>query len=208
MYKRKRSREEAEPQKKKNTTTTSRKRRRQTHQLNTTKYQIRHLFTQPTDAQYSTAAVALKRTPHAHHIQSLRKHTHISSAAIDDIIILLIRPRLPLNTALLLCHDSYFMSCTDMTRHQTRIRNVVNTHSTTLIPLFDSAHWFLVEVNTDTTTFTFYNSYGKHGQRKWSPTFKAWLTHHMHGPWTAAQGIAPQQPGTTECGTHTHYSTS
>ena len=132
----------------------------------------------------------------------------ISSAAIDEIIILLIRPRLPPNTALLLCHDSYFMSCTDMTRHQTRIRNVVNTHSTTLIPLFDSAHWFLVEVNTDTTTFTFYNSYGKHGQRKWSPTFKAWLTHHMHGPWTAAQGIAPQQPGTTECGTHTHYSTS
>ena len=90
-----------------------------------------------------------------------------------------------------------------MFRHQKRIRNVINTHSTTLIPLFDSAHWFLVEVNTDTRTFTFYNSYGKHGQRKWSPTLKAWLTHHMHGPWTAAQGIAIQQPGTTECGTHT-----
>jgi hypothetical protein len=95
------------------------------------------------------------------------------------------------------------MSCTDMTRHQKRMRNVINTHSTTLISLFDSAHWFLVEVNADTRTFAFYNSYGKHGQRKWSPTLKAWLTHHMHGPWTAAQGIATQQPGTTECGTHT-----
>ena len=150
----------------KKTTTTTRKRRRQTHQLNTTEYQIRHLFTQPTDAQYSTAAVALERTPHAHAIQSLREHAHISSAAIDEILILLIRPRLPPNTALLLCHDSYFMPHTDMPIHQKRARNVINTHSTTLIPLFDSAHWFLVEVNTDTRTFTFYNSYGKHGQRK------------------------------------------
>jgi hypothetical protein len=109
----------------------------------------------------------------------------------------------PPNTGVLLCHDSYFMSCTDMSRHQKRIRNMINTHSTTLIPLFDSVHGCLVEVNPDTRTFTFYNSYGKHGQRKWSPTLKAWLTHHMHGPWTAAQEIATQQPGTTECGTHT-----
>jgi hypothetical protein len=95
------------------------------------------------------------------------------------------------------------MTRTDMPRHQKRVRNVIATHSTTLIPLFDSVHWFLVVVNTDTRTFTFYKSYGKHGQQKWSPTLKAWLTHHIHGPWTAAQGIATQQPGTTECGTYT-----
>ena len=90
-----------------------------------------------------------------------------------------------------------------MPRHQTRIRNVIHKHSTTLIPLFDSAHWFLVEVNTDTRTFTFYNSSGRHGQQRWLPILKAWLIHHIHGPWAAAQGPAIQQPGTTECGTHT-----
>jgi hypothetical protein len=87
--------------------------------------------------------------------------------------------------------------------HQKHVRSVINTHITTLIPLFDSAHWFLVEVKTDTRTFTFYDSYGNHGQRKWSLTLKARLAHHIHRPWTAAQGIATQQPGTTECGTHT-----
>jgi hypothetical protein len=58
-------------------TTTTDKVRRQTQQPNTPEYQIRHLFTLPTDAQYSTAAVALTRTPHAHAIQSLRKHAHM-----------------------------------------------------------------------------------------------------------------------------------
>ena len=67
----------------------------------------------------------------------------------------------------------------------------------------DSVHWLLAAVNTATRTFTFYNSYGRHGQRKWSPALKTWLTQHIHGPWTATQGTAIQQPGTTECGTHT-----
>jgi hypothetical protein len=180
MYKCKRDSQKAEPQKKQKTTTKPRKRRRQTQQPTTTEYQIRHLSTQPTAAQYSTAAVVLTRTPHAHVIQSLREHAHISSAAIDEVLILLIRPRLPPNRALLLCNDSYLMPHTDIPRHQKRVRNVINSHSTTLIPLFDSVHWFLVDVNTDTRIF--YNSYGKHGQRKWSPTLKAWLTHHIHGP--------------------------
>ena len=95
------------------------------------------------------------------------------------------------------------MARTNMPRHQTRIRNVIHTHSTTLIPLFDSAHWFLVEVNTDTRTFTFYNSSGRYGQQRWLPILKAWLIQHIHGPWTAVQGPAIQQPGATECGTHT-----
>ena len=94
------------------------------------------------------------------------------------------------------------MARTNMPRHQTRIRNVIHKHNTTLIPLFDSAHWFLVEVNTDTRTFTFYNSAGRHGQQRWLLILKAWLIHHIHGPWAAAQGPAIQQPGTTECGTH------
>ena len=142
MYKRKRDSTTAGPQKKQKITTTSKKRQRQALQPNTTEQQFQQLFIQPTAAQYSTATVALTRTPHAHAIQSLSGHAHISSAAIDEALILLIRPRLPPNTALLLCQDSYFMARTNMPRHQTRIRNVIHKHSTTLIPLFDSAHWF------------------------------------------------------------------
>ena len=102
MYKRKRDSKTAEPQKKQKTTTTSNKKQRQAVQPNTTEQQVQQLFIQPTAAQYSTATVALTRPPHAHAIQLLSRHAHISSAAIDEALILLIRPRLPPHTALLL----------------------------------------------------------------------------------------------------------
>jgi hypothetical protein len=73
-----------------------------------------HLFAQPTAAEHSTASVSISRMPHAHDIQSLREAEHISSAAIDEALILLLRPRMPADTGLLLCTDSYFMTRTDM----------------------------------------------------------------------------------------------
>ena len=87
MYKRKREHKTTEPQKKQKPQTQSKKRQRQTVQTDTTEIQFQQLFSQPTAAQYSTAQVALTRNPHAHAIQSLSEHTHISSAAIDEALI-------------------------------------------------------------------------------------------------------------------------
>jgi hypothetical protein len=143
---------------------------------------------------------------HAHAIQSLREEEHISSAALDEALILFLRPCMPADTALLLCADAYFMTRTDMVRYQRRIKTVIDAYTTTLIPLFDSVHWFLAAVNTATRTFTFYNSYGRHGQRKWSPALKTWLTKHIHGLWTAAQVTATQPSNQAQPNVaHTHF---
>ena len=107
-----------------------------------------HLFTRPTAAQHSMTSVAMSRMPHAHAIQSLREQKQISSAAIDEVLILLLRPSLPADTTLLLCNYSHLMTRTDMPRHQRRIKAVIDTHTTTLIPLFDIVHWFLAAVNS------------------------------------------------------------
>jgi hypothetical protein len=74
--KRKRNSQKAEPQKKQK----QRQQRGRGDAKRNTKYDT--YSRSRTDTQYSTAAVALTRTPHAHAIQSLREHacTHIVSS--------------------------------------------------------------------------------------------------------------------------------
>ena len=106
MYKLKVTTKQPGPQKKRKPVTASRKRRRQANNSATGEHHPIDLFSTPTATQYSTAAVALARMPNAYVIQSLREGKHISSAAIDEALILLLRPRMPTDTALLLCTDS------------------------------------------------------------------------------------------------------
>ena len=161
------------------------------------------LFLAPTADERTMAQATLEKMPHASAIQSLRLHTYINSAALDEAIILLIRPHLPSHTAALLCSDSFFMTRPDMPRHQKRLKATILAHNTTLIPLNDSAHWFIVAIDTTTMTITFHNSAGTYGQQTWKPLLLRWLRQHTPGPWQVVQGRSPRQPGGTECGTHT-----
>ena len=194
----------------KHTTATPSKKRRHsnmaspdTTQTTVSSAPLTGLFLTPTAHELMMAQASLEKMPHASAIQSLRLHTYINSAALDEAIILLIRPHLPSHTAALLCSDSFFMTRPDMPRHQKRLKATILAHNTTLIPLNASKHWFIVAIDTTTMTVTFHNSAGTYGQQTWKPPLLRWLRQYTPGPWQVVQGRSPRQPGGTECGTHT-----
>ena len=97
------------------------------------------------------------------------------------------------------------MTAQTMHRHQKRLMTTMLAHTTTLIPLHNSAHWFLTAIDTTTMTIiTFHNSAGTYGQQAWKPILRRWLRQHIPESWQVIQGTSPSQPGGTECGTHSH----
>jgi hypothetical protein len=101
---------------------------------------------------------------------------------------------MPPHIAALLCSDSVFMTAQNMKPHQKRLKTTMLAHTTTLIPLHNSAHWFLAAIDTTTMTITFYNSAGTYGQQTWKPTLRRWFHKHIPGPWKVIPGPSPVQP--------------
>ena len=161
------------------------------------------MFQSPTLNQLESAQRILDANPQAHALHSLTVGEHISSGIIDEAIHLLLRPVLPPATTALLSSDAQFIQRTDMPRNHRRIQNVIQTHTVTLVPLNASSHWFLAEINTQTRILTFRNSAGTLGQGQWKATLLRLFRKNIGGPWRSHQGPMLQQPGGTECGTHT-----
>ena len=116
---------------------------------------------------------------------------------------MIIRPQLPAGTYVLLSSDAMTIRDVTNARQRTRLGKVVTSNTITLIPLNDSQHWLLAELNSVTCTITLHNSAGTYGQVNWKPILETWLRTHTTGPWRTTQADTLQQPGGTECGTHT-----
>ena len=159
-------------------------------------------FRNPTTAERREAQTLLRTHPDSA-LHSLAGNNHISSGAIDDAITMIIRPQLPAGTYALLSSDAMTIGDATNGRQRTRLSKVVTSNTITLIPLNDSQHWLLAVLNSVTCTITLHNSAGTYGQENWKPKLETWLRKYTNGPWRTIQANTLQQPGGTECGTHT-----
>ena len=163
---------------------------------------MHQMFQTPTTDDTITAIAFRSTSPQAGALRSLQQGEHINSSVIDDTISYSLRPLLPANTAILLCTDSVLIPDATNRRNHRRIAHIINTHDITLLPLNANNHWFLAKINNVTKTVEYYNSAGTCGQDKWTHIIQPWLIRMATGPWRTLQAQSPQQPGSTECGTH------
>ena len=163
---------------------------------------MHQMFQTPTTDDTITAIALRSTPPQAGALRSLRQGEPITSSVIDDTITYSIRPIIPANTAILLCTDSVLIPDATNRRNHRRIAHIINTHDITLLPLNANNHWFLAKINNVTKTVEYYNSARTCGQDKWMHIIQPWLIRTVTGPWRTLQAQSPQQPGSTECGTH------